>query len=448
MAQWDLTNQIAQYLDRHLVFPLFEFVERDGLYVERDLQEAKFALLSKTSMVDSAIDMYKGIHGLGEEEEDEKTKELSTKREEVLATYGKLEEDVKPVLEMLSKPDVQQQISGGMGDGSTLRDYLEQNHGLQSDQLKTLYDYAQLLYDIGQYDDAGGLLYQYNILSADPEHTFSALWGRVASSILSNDPGHWQNAMEDLNRLKETIDTNNPAPALRQLQQRTWLLHWSLFVFFNHDEGLDHIIDLFLYQQSYANTIQTVCPHLLRYLTAAVIAQSQTQKRRDVLKMLVKVIQQESYAYSDPITEFVECLYVKFDFDGAQQKLRECEVVIMNDFFLGSIRTTFIENARRFIFETYCRMHNTISIGMLAEKLNMDLDQAEQWIVNLIRNARLDAKIDSKKGNVLMTPKVPDIYHTIIESTKGLSLRSQELAGQIERKRGGPGQGGRGGNGY
>ena len=34
--------------------------------------------------------------------------------------------------------------------------------------------------------------------------------------------------------------------------------------------------------------------------------------------------------------------------------------------------------------------------SMLAEKLNMSPDDAEKWIVNLIRNARLDAKIDSK----------------------------------------------------
>ncbi len=34
---------------------------------------------------------------------------------------------------------------------------------------------------------------------------------------------------------------------------------------------------------------------------------------------------------------------------------------------------------------------------MLAEKLNMNVDDAESWIVNLIRNAEMDAKIDSKK---------------------------------------------------
>ena len=46
-----------------------------------------------------------------------------------------------------------------------------------------------------------------------------------------------------------------------------------------------------------------------------------------MLKELIKVIQQERYTYSDPVTEFLECLYVNYDFEGAQQKLRECEEV-------------------------------------------------------------------------------------------------------------------------
>lgn len=42
---------------------------------------------------------------------------------------------------------------------------------------------------------------------------------------------------------------------LQSLQQRTWLIHWSLFVFFNHPKGRDNIIELFLYQpQSVAFT--------------------------------------------------------------------------------------------------------------------------------------------------------------------------------------------------
>jgi translation initiation factor 3 subunit E len=74
----------------------------------------------------------------------------------------------------------------------------------------------------------------------------------------------------------------------------------------------------------YLNAIQTNAHHLLRYLATAAIV---NKRRRNMLKDLIKVIQQEHYTYSDPITEFLECLYVNYDFEGAELKLRECEEV-------------------------------------------------------------------------------------------------------------------------
>merc|ERR1712071_691176 len=97
------------------------------------------------------------------------------------------------------------------------------------------------------------------------------------------------------NRLKEYIDTNTFNSPLEALQQRTWLIHWSLFIFFNHAKGRDLIVEMLLYQSPYLNAIETMCPHILRYLTTAVIINK--QNRRTMLKDLVKVIQQESYAY-------------------------------------------------------------------------------------------------------------------------------------------------------
>jgi len=76
----------------------------------------------------------------------------------------------------------------------------------------------------------------------------------------------------------------------------------------------------------------------------------------------VKIIQQEAYAYRDPITEFIECLYVHFDFDSAQKKLRDCTTVLQNDFFLVGCADEFMENARLLIFETFCRIHHCIKI--------------------------------------------------------------------------------------
>ena len=36
------------------------------------------------------------------------------------------------------------------------------------------------------------------------------------------------------------------------------------------------------------------------------------------MKDLIRVIEQEAYEYSDPITQFLECLFVRYDFEGAQ----------------------------------------------------------------------------------------------------------------------------------
>ena len=71
---------------------------------------------------------------------------------------------------------------------------------------------------------------------------------------------------------------------------------------------------------------------------------------------------------------------------------------------------------------------------MLADKLNMSPEDAERWIVNLIRNAQLDAKIDSKFGHVVMGTQAISQYQQLIEKTKTMSFRTQVLAVNIEKR--------------
>ncbi|XP_007932963.2 eukaryotic translation initiation factor 3 subunit E [Orycteropus afer afer] len=373
------------------------------------------------------------VWGKDDQNQSKMDKEGLGEREMSKELTGKHVQVVPELLEMLSSKSVVKIIVVLLlRDGRMLFDYLADKHGFRQEYLDTLYRYAKFQYECGNYSGAAEYLYFFRVLvPATDRNALSSLWGKLASEILMQN---WDAAMEDLTRLKETIDNNSVSSPLQSLQQRTWLIHWSLFVFFNHPKGRDNIIDLFLYQPQYLNAIQTMCPHILRYLTTAVITNKDVRKRRQVLKDLVKVIQQESYTYKDPITEFVECLYVNFDFDGAQKKLRECESVLVNDFFLVACLEDFIENARLFIFETFCRIHQCISINMLADKLNMTPEEAERWIVNLIRNARLDAKIDSKLGHVVMGNNAVSPYQQVIEKTKSLSFRSQMLAMNIEKK--------------
>ncbi|CAB4069918.1 EIF3E [Lepeophtheirus salmonis] len=356
---------------------------------------------------------------------------LKDKRSEVVTMLKGLHEDSQPVLCLFNDSKIVLEIEEARDSKSVVDSHLKKASIDVEKMRETLYTLGKYEYDCGNYSGAADTLYFYRVLSSPNDKNYlNALWGKLASEILMQK---WEKALTDLKRLQAFIDEATFGSSLQTLQQRTWLIHWSLFVFFNKAEGTDAVIDLFLYQKQYLNAIQTTCPWILRYLSTAVIVNKSS--RRSIMKDLVKVIQEESYAYRDPITSFIEDLYVNFDFDGAQQKLRECEKVLVNDFFLVSCLDEFIENSRLMIFETFCRIHQCITIDMLAEKLNMKPEDAERWIVNLIRNAKLDAKIDSQMGHVVMGKQTVSPYQQLIDKTKVLSLRTLTLQVNLEKKK-------------
>ena len=58
----DLTQQLSRFLDRHLVFPLLEYLSNKHLYDDDDIQKAKISLLAHTNMVDYAMDIYATLY--------------------------------------------------------------------------------------------------------------------------------------------------------------------------------------------------------------------------------------------------------------------------------------------------------------------------------------------------------------------------------------------------
>merc|ERR1719348_2830303 len=375
------------------------------------------------------VDFIMDVHGTLYPDQ-EIPKSLYEKRTAVDENFKRLQQENEQVLKTFQDPKVHQQLQQNR-DSKQLIDYLVQNHEFKVEMIDKCYEYAKCLYETGNYGDASKFLYIHRILVQPTDKNYlNGIWGKLASEILMQN---WDTALEDLKRLQQFIDESTFGSSLQLLQQRTWLIHWSLFVFFNHPKGRDLIIELFLYQKQYLNAIQTTCPWILRYLSTAVITNKSS--RRNVMKDLIKVIQEESYTYRDPITSFIEDLYVNFDFDGAQQKLRDCETVLVNDFFLVACLDDFMENSRMMIFETFCRIHECITISMLADKLSMNSEEAEKWIVNLIRNAKLDAKIDSKQGTVVMGVETNSPYQQLVEKTKMLSIRSQMLKTSVEKKK-------------
>ncbi|KAI1303225.1 eukaryotic translation initiation factor 3 subunit E [Mortierella claussenii] len=412
MSQYDLTARMIPFLDLHLVFPLLEFLEIEELYTPATLLEARYELALKTNMIDFIEKLDGELKDAGVTPA---AGELVKRREDILEQLQNSQSEAQKVLDVIENPDV---IAALRQDKLQNLQFLKDNYAMTPEMIQTLYTLGQFQYSCGNYGGAADMLYHYRVLSTDDNLGLSALWGKLASEILV---GNWEVAFEAIQHF--------PSP-LHQLEQRTWFLHWSLFVFFNHPQGGDALVDLF-FQPAYINTVQTSCPWILRYLTAAVIT---NRRRKNLLKDLIRVIEHESYQYKDPVTEFVEALYINFDFDLAKQKLVECEKVLEGDFFLVSIQEEFIQNARCFISETYCRIHQKIDVAELSQTLNMSKEDGEKWIVNLIRDTRVDAKIDYQENTVLMNTNTTSVYQQIIERTKGLSFRSQVLATSIDKR--------------
>jgi len=276
------------------------------------------------------------------------------------------------------------------------------------------------------------LLEQYRLFSSNKEKDFIALWGKLACEILTSS---WNQAEMDIAIIRDLIEEKFEKDPTKQLQYRLWLIHWSLFVYFNLPNGLTSMLDFFLGNEKYLRAIEFKAPWILRYLTVAAIL---TKHR---LPDLAKFIKQDSTNYADPLTDFIRLLFIKFDFDGAEAELKKCELVLDNDYIVQNpngdrkenLTQEFITNARYAICESFCKIHSTIDIGMMAKKLGKSMEESETWIVNLISSSKLDAKIDSANNRVIVSSQVPSVYQQLLDKTKTLSLRSSLLASNIER---------------
>ncbi|ETN42772.1 uncharacterized protein HMPREF1541_01930 [Cyphellophora europaea CBS 101466] len=428
-GEYAFLQKLIAPMDRHLIFPLLEHyslaeVEKSP---ERhnDLQLAIYRLLEPTNMVDYLAGLYPTLSGAKGA-----APNFEAKRETVLGKLEQYEKDTEYLSNLLSDENVTSQLRS---DKVANLKFLEDSHQVTPQMIDDLYTFGRFKYDMGAYGDAADLLYRFRVLSTDNDKVVKATWGKLVCEILGEE---WENALEEVDKVKEHIETrlfNNPRA---QLTARESLVHYALFPFFNFEPARDKLIELY-FSPPYISSIQTVCPWILRYLAAAVISNrarlNNSHNYQKQLKDLVRVVKQEVYEYQDPVTEFVKALHVDFDFEEAQKKLSEAEAVLRGDFFLGSSTDAFVDSARHLISELYCKIHQRIDIKDLSNRLGMSDSEGEKWIVDLIRDTRLDAKIDYKAGTVVMNHPPQSVYQQVIEKTKGAFFRTQVLSAAVAK---------------
>ena len=324
--------------------------------------------------------------------------------------------------------------------GSFHVDYLAEHHGVTAEHVEALYECAKFRYESGEYAVAADYLNYYRLLvgpAADAgsrqaqERSLQALWGRFAANILVC---LWDDASKDLQLLIGAVRQSQQSD-LQVVQQRAWLLHWALFIFANHPQGRTAMIDLFMSEGgrpgqdkiTNLNVIVLACPWLLRYLVAVLLME---KRKHYHLKTLLRTLTPADVAgLQDPIIDFIYRLLGSFDFEGAQQKLGDCASVIASDYFLSNMlkEDEFLAAARRFVYEVYCRVYQKIDLRQLAKQLQMGVPDAEKWIVDLIRSAQIDARLDAKTNSIMMMQPDTSLYQQINEQTRDLIGRTRGL---------------------
>lgn len=422
---YDLTPTITKYLDKHLIIPLLQWhlSKDDPAYAPRSLVKSLLKVVEQTKMVEFRNDLANDIEGLDETPAD---READAQR--VLDELEVVADDSSRLFHALKDAD-RDQVTIEKLDRflKCIRFRIECAQYAPEQQVA---EHLQLYLD--RIQSLGGLQ------TVDKE--LSARWGLLLACILQaqwaedKDDDVWTPAVGAFQDLENVLESRRYQDQLTLLTQRTWLMHWSLFVHYNTGDGHNMLISFFV-KEHWLNVIQTSCPHLLRYLAASLIIDGERTSLMD--DKALRVIQEEQEYYSDPITEFLRRLRGDFDFVGAEQALRECADVLDQDFFLNFYKDDFLESARYLYFRTFCSVHHRVDMTDLAKRLFLDFrtpQECEEYFIKFIEKSELDAKIDSQQNHIVLATDITNPQELVLGKTKTIDRRFEEMVTQLAKK--------------
>lgn len=422
---YDLTPTLTKFLDKHLIIPLLQWhlSKDDPVYEPQSLVRSLLTVCERTKMVEYRNDLKNDLDG-----REETPSEAEAEAQRVLDQLENVADESSRLYDFLKDAD-RDQVSQEKLDRflKCIRFRLEcaqyAPEQKVAEHLQLYLERMQLL---------GGLH------SVDQE--LSARWGLLNACILQAqwaDPKEddmWNPALNAFQDLETLLDTRRYQDQLTLLTQRSWLMHWGLFVFYNMGDGHNILINFFV-KEHWLNAIQTSCPHLLRYLAASIIIDGERTFVMD--DKVVRIIEEEKEYYSDPITEFLRRLRGDFDFVGAEESLRQCAQVLDQDFFLNFYKDDFLESARFLYFRTFCAVHHRVDMTDLARRLFLDFaspQECEEFFIKMIEKSKLDAKIDSQQNHIVLAADVTNPQELVLGKTKTIDRRFEEMVTQLAKK--------------
>jgi translation initiation factor 3 subunit E len=415
----DITPTIASFLDPHLTLLLLDH-SLSGSNSNSSLLETKLSLLSRTRLVGAQQATHQALHKSA---------------------------DTPAQLKDLHAATVAQLRSLSQQSQEIVDANVNSNKPLSKTDVETIAGYAKFAFDCGRYDDALGTL---NVCLEHAETTnkmmrLGLLWGKVAAEVLLHKSNDAKDTLLELRSAIDDVAETILSPRDAALQ-RAWLLHYFLFVhkvafskaqtaqqMAAQQQKPDHLlVDWVLNNPTLLQTLQSVCPHLLRYLAASALAVRSAKRREPYVMQVAQICQLCESSYSDDLTRFIVALYVNCSVHASQPHVHACISSIRKDYFLNKCADEVIDAMRTAFCESWFRLHTTSSIADVAERVAWSGAGFERWIVDVIRTSRLDAKIDSEGVVHVRVPQF-SLYQDVIDKTKSLAARWHALNRQQMR---------------
>jgi len=482
---FDLTIPISRHLDKHLVLQLLEYIEyrvnpnikfhtnNDEKNTDIELSDhqkkqltiislEKYKLLSQTYMFDYATKTINDIKLLDDTYKiDPFITDTNNKKQALLDKLKDLDSKVGSFIDFLSNKSLVLKL---LDDKTFTPSFLLDKYKFDANAIDLLFEYCKIRINCGQYKHTNILLRYYRLLTVDVKKEYQALWAKLLCEILLNE---WEDAHRSLKLLRKVLDDQTRSQQFGQLnaakseekddekgveleenpvqlsssklmKEKAWFLHWSLFIYYNREGNLmSELIDL-CFDINYMNCIQTLCPHLLRYLTFGIIIAENIELnlKMKYLYDVSRYILEEEYTYNDPILNFVKLLIRKNNFTLASKYLNESINVISNDFFLSYFSKQYFEYARCIFLKKYSYLYSVIDVNNIAKLLHLndkDTDYIQTWIVDAIRGQNRDIKLDVVNNILYIKFNESNPYQLMRERTRMMNDRIIHVLAELDK---------------
>lgn len=242
--------------------------------------------------------------------------------------------------------------------------------------------------------------------------------------------------IDELKSLRSRLETRGPENYFQVVSGKCSLLHYIIMssYIFPVEPDYDYLIELFA-TDSYMSAIQTCAPHLFRYLIfMLVLSKDKKKSAKFNLSNVVATYENNLCTYEDEAVKFVIELYIKFNFEKANEELKKFKKEVANDIFLMGYEDIVMNNSKELLFEAFCNIYSSVDIELISKYLELSKEESEIWIVNLIRKNNIKARFNTDNKSLLELKNMNrNVYEETVKRSRDLLTNTNLLVNNVTK---------------